>query len=127
MGEHITKKQAEIGKALPLIPGHPVYKRFFTVYHFIVGKGEHEIFRKGIGKTKGYAVLMVLSVNGFLFEVLQGIVHPTHHPLHAKTKTSEVHWLRDPIKGSRLLGNGLNSIEVAIHGSIQLSNEGHGL
>ena len=94
MGIHISKKQSQVGKTLPFISRHPIQQGLFTIDHFIMGEWQHKILRKGIGCTKGQIVLMVFPINRFFFKIFQGIVHPSHHPFHTKTKASHTHWFR---------------------------------
>src|SRR5205085_2190647 len=47
LGEHVTEKEPDVGKPLPLIAGHFAEEGAFSVDDFIVRDGKDKIFREG--------------------------------------------------------------------------------
>src|SRR4051794_27044608 len=73
---HVTIKQSEVCKLLPIIARHFIYKRAFTIYYLIMRKWQYKLFAKSIYETKSDLPLVKTSVNRLFMEVIQGIVHP---------------------------------------------------
>src|SRR5699024_5166695 len=69
--------------------GHLAGQRALQVYHLIVGKRQNEIFAVGIHLAEGQLVMVKRSIDRVLAEVVEGIVHPAHVPLHGKAQRSE--------------------------------------
>ena len=82
---HIAIKQSQIGEFLPFVTRHSSSNGFFAINYFIVGKRQHEIFRKSIRHRKSQIILMVFSIHRIFLEIFQGIMHPSHHPFHPET------------------------------------------
>src|SRR6185436_8739097 len=57
------------------------------MYYFIMAEWQHEIFIIVIHQAEGKLILAELPGYRIQFKIIQGIVHPAHHPFHAKSKT----------------------------------------
>src|SRR6185295_20158442 len=90
MPVHEAIEGPEIGKALPFVPWHFVEQRPFSVHHFVVRKHQHEVFIKSIEESKRNLILMKESVDWFMAEVIQHVVHPAHIPLEGEAQPSGI-------------------------------------
>ncbi len=86
-------------------------------------KRQHEVFRKGIPQTEGQLPLVVLTVDGVLFHVIERVVHPAHIPLIAKPKAPGIDRPRHLGPGRGLLGYGLYVGIMPVYGLIELPHE----
>jgi hypothetical protein len=50
------KRRRRIGELLPVVAGHFVQQRIFTVHDFVMGEGEAEILGEGINEREGELV-----------------------------------------------------------------------
>ena len=90
LGIHVTKKEPQVGKLLPVVPWHFSQKRPLSVNDLIVRERQYEVFVERINHPKGELVVMVLPVDSILGHILQGIVHPPHVPLYPEAQTPHV-------------------------------------
>ena len=127
VGVHVPVEQAQIGEALPLVAGHPVQKAPFSMYYLIVRKRQHEVFRKRINQAEGELPVVVAAVNRIFFEVVERVVHPSHHPLLPKAQPTRVGWPRYARPGSGFLGHGEGVGKGPIYALVELAQKGNGL
>ena len=80
MSPHEAKIGAQIGELLPLVTWHLLNERAFAIYNFIMGKRQHEVFRKRVDEAKSDLTVMITAIYRLLFHVVQRIVHPPHVP-----------------------------------------------
>ena len=55
-----------------------------------MGDGEEEIFSEGVEEAECNVILVEAAEDGFLFEVVEHVVHPAHVPLHGEAETAEI-------------------------------------
>jgi len=127
MGKKIAVKKPETGKLLPCVPGHFSEHGPLAVDHLVVGEGKKKVFGEGIHYAEGYLVVLVFPVDGIPGDELQGVVHPSHVPLHAEPEAADEHRAghHGPRRG--LLGYGLNTGEGPVNLLVQLFQELYGL
>jgi hypothetical protein len=103
---HVTIKQSQICKFLPLVPWHLSDHGSFAMDDFIMGKRQYEIFMKGIEEAEGEGIVMILPVKGILGKIKECVMHPSHIPLKSEPDPSEI--CRPGYHGpcGRLLGHG---------------------
>ena len=90
IGKHIDIHSTEIGKLLPFVARHFVNQTAFSVHNLIVRQWHHIIFIIHVGAREGDFIVMVFSIDWVFFEIIQSIVHPTHHPFHPETNSAIV-------------------------------------
>src|SRR5574341_116115 len=127
MGVEVSQQQTEVGEFLPVVAGHFCYYLALAVHHLVVGQGEHEVFGEGVPDAEGKLVVMVLAVDGLLRKVREGVVHPSHVPLHAEAEPADIHRPRDHRPGRGFLGYGLDVGVSAIHLFVQFPEKGDGV
>ncbi len=71
-------------------------------------EGQHEVLGKSIHQAERQLILMPLAERRIFLEILQGVVHPAHHPLHAEAQSPHEHRARHAGKGRRFLGDSLH-------------------
>src|SRR4030042_972867 len=120
---HISEQESEVRKLLPFISWHLPEERPFSINHFIVGKGKNEILKEGIPDAEGQLVVTILPKNGVFREIVEGIVHPTHVPLHTKSEAAHISGSRPHRPGGRFFSDGLHLRMVLIDGSVKAFDE----
>src|SRR5215471_15494173 len=88
MRPHIGIHRTQVGKLLPPVSRHFIDHWRFAMYHFIVTKRKHEVFVVKIHHTEGKFILMMWTKERIDLEIIQGVVHPAHHPFHSKTQST---------------------------------------
>ncbi len=83
------------GEFLPFIAGYFAEQRALAVDDFVMGDGQHKIFREGIHRRKGHLIVMPAPVDRFACDVVQRIVHPAHVPFEAEAEASGVGRMRN--------------------------------
>ena len=86
MGEHEGVIGAQIGKALPVVAGHPAQHRAFAVHDLVMRQRQDEIFREGVVQAEQDLAVMMLAVDRILADVVQRVVHPAHVPFVAEAE-----------------------------------------
>src|ERR1700682_4129583 len=90
MAEHETVEQTQIGELLPFVARHLAKHRTLAVNHFVVRKGQDEVFRKGVQQAESDLVMLIAAVDRVLRHVIQYVVHPAHVPLEPETTPAEI-------------------------------------
>ena len=86
MAEHERVVSAQIGKAPPIVAGHPAQYRALAVDDFIVRQRQDEILRERVLQAEQDVAVVMLAVDRILADVVQRIVHPAHIPFVAETQ-----------------------------------------
>src|SRR5262245_9052461 len=86
----ISEQSAQVREPLPVVAGHSAEERAFAMNDFIVRKGQNEILVVMIQHRESEIVLMIFSVNRFVAEIVEGVMHPTHVPLERKSQAAQV-------------------------------------
>src|SRR5437763_12127110 len=81
MAEHKTVIGAHVGKALPVVPGHPPEYRTFAVHDFIMRQRQDEMFRKRVVQAEQDVTVMIFTVDWILADIVQRVGHPSHIPM----------------------------------------------
>ena len=124
MGHHIGIQQAQVGKFLPVIARHLIEHRRFSVDHFIMAQREDEVLVKVVRHTEAELVLVVATEDGVKLEVVEGIVHPAHHPLHPEAKSVRKGWLADARPVRCLFRNGLYIRKIPVNHLVEIFYKG---
>ena len=95
--------------------------------NLVVGERQDKVLGKGIKKTKGELVVVVVTVDGVLAEVFERIVHPPHVPFHGETEAAGPGGPRDLGPGGRFFRHDQASRALLVGDRIQLFKEGDGL
>ena len=95
--------------------------------NLVVGERQDKVLGKGIKKTKGELVVVVVTVDGVLAEVFERIVHPPHVPFHRETEAAGPGGSRDLGPGGRFFRHDQASRTLLVGDRIQLFKEGDGL
>ncbi|MCY1531543.1 hypothetical protein D9M68_667720 [compost metagenome] len=69
-------------------------------------------------------MVMVFTVYGVVLKILEGIIHPAHHPFHPKAQSAGKYRSRYPIKGTALFSNGLHTFKITVNGLIKIFQKG---
>src|SRR5580704_7445639 len=116
---HVAEQRAQVGELLPAITGHLVEQRALSVNDLVVGQRQHKIFEPGVDKSEGQIAMMKSAKDRLLAKVVERVMHPSHVPLEAETKTADIHGTADPGPRSGLLGNhhhaGMARVDLQIH------------
>ena len=88
-----------------------------------MGQGQHEIFMEGVKHPEGELVVVEFAVDGVLGHVLQGVVHPSHVPLHAEAQSAHVGGPGDHGPGGGFLGDGLHIGKALVDLLVELAQK----
>jgi hypothetical protein len=106
MPPHEAVVGAQVGEALPVVPGHALQHRALAVHDLVVADRQDEVLREGVVQAEGHLVVVVFAVHGILADVLERVVHPAHVPLEAEAEAAIVHRARHTGVGGALLRHG---------------------
>src|SRR5437764_4824514 len=95
------------------------------MYYFVVAERQHEILVEEVHHAERKLVLVVGSEEGIDLEIVQSVMHPTHHPLHPKAESTGKSGSRYTWPICCFLCNGLYIGKVAENGLVQIFNEGN--
>src|SRR3989304_130213 len=109
MPVHVTIQCPEVCKSLRDVSRHLIKERTLPMYHLVMGENKDEVLGKGIKKTECQVVMLVFPVDRVLGEIPQCVVHPSHIPLQAEAKASQVCGPGYTSPCCRLLSNGQHS------------------
>ena len=76
------------------------------MHDFIVRKRQDEILVVMIQHREREIVLVIFAVDGFVAEIVQRVVHPTHVPFEGETEAAEIGRARDLRPRGGFLGHG---------------------
>jgi len=116
-------EQAQVGEALPGVAGHLVEQALLHVHHFVVRQRQHEVLGPGVHLAEGQLVVLVLAVDRFLLDVVEGVVHPAHVPLHRETQAAELDRTRNRRPGGGFLGDGQHPRKAAVDLNVEFAQE----
>ena len=85
------------------------------MHHLVVGERQNEVLVIVVHHGEGHVVVVVATVNGLFLHVGEGVVHPAHIPLEAKTQAAQEGGTGDPGEGGGLLGDGHGVRVLAVH------------
>src|SRR5436190_24297700 len=123
MCPHISIEEAKVGCFLPFIPWHFEEHRAFAMYNFVMTQREHKVFIIIIHDAKRKFILLKFSCNGIQFEIIQRIMHPAHHPFHAKPETIANRGPANAWPVCSFFSNCLYIREIAVDSFIQVPDE----
>ena len=75
------------------------------MYHFIMGKRQHEVFAVLVHHPEGHFVVVVLAINRVELHISEGVIHPAHIPFEIETQTAVFAWVGYTSKRSGLFRN----------------------
>ncbi len=87
-------------------------------------EGQDEIFGECVEQSKGEFIVVVVTIDWVFADIVEGVVHPPHVPLHAKTEAAKIDWARDHRPGGRLFGHYDNARVVFVSDLIELTQKG---
>src|SRR5437899_2722918 len=87
---HVAEQGAQVGEFLPAIPGHLVDQRPLSINDLVMREREHKILEPRVHESKRQVAVMKSTIDRRVAEIVEGIVHPSHVPLEAKTKTADI-------------------------------------
>ena len=90
MGPLVGEQRAHAGIALPVIARHLAEQRALAVHDLVVADRQHIMLRVCVHHGEGDLVVVPLTVDRLLVQILQGVVHPTHVPLEAEAQTAGI-------------------------------------
>ncbi len=96
---HEAHVGAQVGGLLPLVARHLVEHGVLAVYHLVVRERQDEVLVIVVNHGEGHVVVVVATVDRLFLHVGEGVVHPAHIPLEAKTQAAEEGGTGDPGKG----------------------------
>ena len=123
IGEHRT----HAGQLLPVIARHLAVQGTLAVHDFVVADGQYVVFGVGVHHGEGDLVVVPLAVDGLLVQILEGVVHPAHVPLHAEADAAGGSGGGDARPCGGLLGDHHDAGVVLVRGGGGLLEEVDGL
>ena len=79
---------AQARHLLPMIAWHLRDKRALAVNNLIMRQGQDIVLGEGVDQREGELTVVPPAIDRIFREIAQGVVHPPHVPLHAKTEAS---------------------------------------
>ena len=58
------------------------------MYHFIMGKYQHELLTVGIDHAESKLSVVVAAEIGIVFDIIQIVIHEAHVPLQVKSQSA---------------------------------------
>ena len=123
----VGQQAAQPGCLDMVVAGHPAPQRALAVHHLVVADRQHEVLAERVQHREGHLVVVVAAVDRIATDVVQGVVHPAHVPLHREAKAAKVCRAGDARPGGGLLGDGDDAGRQFVDGGVHLLQELHGL
>ena len=127
MAEHEAVIGAQIGKALPVVAGHPAEDRALAVHDLVMRQRQDEIFRKRVVQAEQDVAVMMLAVDRILADVVQRVVHPAHVPFVAEAEPAKFDRARHLRPCGRFFRGGGGLRKAGEHFGIEAAQEVDGL
>ena len=123
MGYHICQQRSQIGQLLIFVTGHFVQERALHMHHFVMTQRQKIVFVVHIDETEGKMVMMMLSIDGVVFEIFQSVVHPAHIPFVSETESTYIGGTTDHRKGGGLFRHHHDTSVFTIDRLVELSEK----
>ena len=123
----VGQQTAQAGGLDVVVARHPAPQRALAVHHLVMADRQHVVLAERVEHRERHLVVVIGAVDRVPADVVQGVVHPAHVPLHREAKAAKVGRAGDAGPRGGLLGDGDDARCGLVHGGVHLLQELHRL